>query len=166
MTYVTFKLKNKITFIPKLYVMKKFYITSLLLFFLSSSSFSQNWLTNFNEAKKVALEKNQNIILVFQGSDWCAPCIKLDKEIWSTEEFNILSKDHFVMIKADFPRKKSNKLSAELSEQNAKLAETYNNQGFFPLVVVLDKNGTVLGKMGYEKLSPSTYFKKLTAFEI
>ena len=146
--------------------MKKFYITSLFLFFLSLSSFSQNWLTNFNEAKKEAAEKNQNIVLVFQGSDWCAPCIKLDKEIWSTEEFKKLSKDHFVMVKADFPRKKSNKLSTELTEQNAKLAETYNNQGYFPLVVVLDKNGSVLGKMGYEKLSPNTYFKKLTAFEI
>lgn len=146
--------------------MKNIYFTSLFLFFLSLSSFSQNWLTNFKHAKEVASEKNQNIVLVFQGSDWCAPCIKLDKEIWSTEEFNNLSKDHFVMLKADFPRKKTNKLSEELTEQNAKLAETYNNQGFFPLVVLLDKNGSVLGKMGYEKLSPSTYFKKLTAFEI
>jgi thioredoxin-related protein len=146
--------------------MKKVYITSLFFFILSLSSFSQNWLTNFNEAKKEASEKNKNIVLVFQGSDWCAPCIKLDKEIWSTEEFKKLSKDHFVMLKADFPRKKSNKLSTDLNEQNAKLAETYNSQGYFPLVVVLDKNGSVLGKMGYEKLSPSTYFKKLTAFEI
>jgi thioredoxin-related protein len=146
--------------------MKKVYITSLFFFILSLSSFSQNWLTNFNEAKKEASEKNKNIVLVFQGSDWCAPCIKLDKEIWSTEEFKKLSRDHFVMLKADFPRKKSNKLSTDLNEQNAKLAETYNSQGYFPLVVVLDKNGSVLGKMGYEKLSPSTYFKKLTAFEI
>lgn len=132
---------------------------------MSLSSFSQDWKTNFDETKVEAIKKNQNIVLVFQGSDWCAPCIKLDKEIWSSQEFQKLSKDHFVMLKADFPRKKANKLSEELTLQNGKLAEKYNNQGFFPLVVLLDKNGEVLGKMGYEKISPSEYFKKLTAFE-
>jgi len=145
--------------------MKNVYFTSLFLFFLSISSFSQNWMTNFNEAKQVASEKNKNIVLVFQGSDWCAPCIKLDKEVWSAEEFKKLSKDHFVMLKADFPRKKANRLSKELTEQNGMLAGKYNNKGFFPLVVVLDKTGNILGKMGYEKISAGNYFNKLTAFE-
>lgn len=145
--------------------MKNIYFTSLFLFFLSISSFSQNWLTNFSEAKQVASDKNQNIILVFQGSDWCAPCIKLDKEVWSTEEFRKLTKDHFVMLKADFPRKKANRLSKELTEQNGMLAEKYNNKGYFPLVVVLDEKGKILGNIGYEKITPSNYFKKLTAFE-
>ncbi len=69
------------------------------------------------------------------------------------------------MLKADFPRKKANKLSEEQTLQNSKLAETYNNQGIFPLVVVLNKDGKVLGKTGYEKSNPSDYFKKLTSFE-
>jgi len=129
------------------------------------SAISQNWSTNFDEAKKMATKNNHNIVLVFQGSDWCAPCIKLDREIWSTEEFKKLSKNHFVMLKADFPRKKANKLTEEQTLQNSKLAETYNNQGIFPLVVVLNKDGKILGKAGYEKSSPSDYFKKLTSFE-
>ena len=145
--------------------MKKYIFLSVVFSTLSLHVFSQNWLTNFNEAKQIASEKNQNIVLVFQGSDWCAPCIKLDKEIWSTEEFNNLNKDHFVMLKADFPRKKANKLSKELTNQNGMLAEKYNNKGYFPLVVVLDKTGNLLGKMGYEKITPSNYFKRLTVFE-
>ena len=145
--------------------MKKMYFSSLFLIFLSLSTFAQDWTTNFDEAKKMALKNNHNIILVFQGSDWCAPCIKLEREIWSTEEFKKLSKNHFVMLKADFPRKKANKLQEDQAIQNSKLAETYNNQGIFPLVVVLNKDGKVLGKMGYEKSNPSDYFKKLTSFE-
>jgi len=137
----------------------------LPLLLISISLSSQNWITNFDQAKKEAANKNENIILVFQGSDWCAPCMKLDKEIWSTKEFQDLSKNHFVMMKADFPRKKTNKLSDELTIQNAKLAEAYNNQGFFPLVLVLNKDGKVLGKMGYEKMSPAAYFNKLKMFE-
>jgi len=133
---------------------------------LSYLSEAQNWQTDFNQAKAIASKNNQNIVLVFQGSDWCAPCIKLDKEIWSTQEFIKLSENHFVMLQADFPRKKANKLSEVLTTQNAFLAETYNEQGYFPFVVVLDKNGNVLGKMGYEKITPEAYYKKLTAFEI
>ena len=145
--------------------MKKIVSITILFFVLSFNASAQDWLTNFNEAKTQASEKNINIVLVFQGSDWCAPCKKLDKEIWSTPEFQKLAKGHFVMLQADFPRRNANKLSEDLEKQNAKLAETYNNQGFFPLVVVLDKNGKLLGKMGYEKSTPSDYFKKLTAFK-
>lgn len=145
--------------------MTKNFLITVFLFTIGHSVIGQNWFTNFEEAKTLASQKDINIVLVFQGSDWCAPCIKLDKAIWSTEEFKKLSKDHFVMLKADFPRKKGNKLSEDLTVQNGKLAEKYNEQGYFPLVVLLDKNGEVLGEMGYEKINPSDYFKKLTAFE-
>ena len=129
------------------------------------SVFGQNWITNFNKAKEEASKTHHDIVLVFQGSDWCGPCIRLNKEIWSSPEFESLAKDHFVMLKADFPRRKENKLSEEQASQNAKLAETYNQQGFFPLVVVLTPDGKVLGKMGYEKLSPKSYFNKLMSFD-
>ena len=143
----------------------RFIILVVLFLLISTNVTSQNWLTSFDEAKEQASELNQNIILVFQGSDWCAPCIKLDKEVWSTSEFQKSAKNHFIMLKADFPRKKANKLSETLAIQNAKLAETYNNKGYFPLVVLLNSNGDVLGKMGYEKTSPENYYKKLIAFE-
>ena len=145
--------------------MKKILFVSVTFLILNFNASAQNWFTDFKKATHVATEMNHNIVLVFQGSDWCAPCIKLDREIWSNSEFQNLAKDHFIMLKADFPRKKSNRLSEELQKQNAKLAEKYNNQGFFPLVVVLDKSGNVLGKMGYEKTTPLEYFKELTSFE-
>jgi thioredoxin-related protein len=125
---------------------------------------AQEWLTNFEEAKKIAEEKNQNIVLVFQGSDWCAPCIKLDKEIWSTDEFKNYAKDHFVMLQADFPKRKKNKLETSQQQKNNSLAEKYNKQGFFPHVVVLNKQGNVLGRTGYKKVSPSEYIKLLVSF--
>jgi len=137
------------------------------IFFLliSLAVFSQDWYTNFDKAKTEAKTNNQNIVLVFQGSDWCAPCIKLEREVWNTKEYQELAKDHFVMLKADFPRKKANKLSEDLQKQNAHLAETYNQEGYFPMVVVLSQEGKVLGKIGYDKSTPEAYFKKLTVFE-
>ncbi|NCO63256.1 MAG: thioredoxin family protein [Flavobacteriales bacterium] len=140
-------------------------IIVLVVLAFSLNATAQEWLTDIESAKEIALKNKSKIVLVFQGSDWCAPCIKLDNEVWSTPEFKTLSKNHFVMLKADFPRRKANKLSEEQTIHNAKLAERYNKQGFFPLVVVLDAEGHVLGKIGYEKISPKAYFEKLTSFK-
>ncbi len=122
---------------------------------------AQEWQTDFETAKELSSDENRPIILVFQGSDWCAPCIKLDREIWSTDEFKAYAKDHFVMLQADFPRKKKNALPDEQQQKNNQLAEKYNKQGYFPFVVVLDKEGKVLGEAGYEKTSPEAYIEKL-----
>jgi len=144
--------------------MKKLILTSILFLIASFSINAQEWLTDFEEAKKAANEKNQNIILVFQGSDWCAPCIKLDKEVWSTDEFKNYAKEHYIMLQADFPRRKKNKLETPQQLKNNKLAEKYNKQGFFPHVVVLNNKGAVLGRTGYKKVSPAAYIKILNSF--
>ncbi|WP_372792549.1 thioredoxin family protein [Lutibacter sp.] len=140
-------------------------IVSVLFFFSIFILSAQNWVTDFNEAKKIATKKNQPIILVFQGSDWCAPCIKLNKEIWSTEEFKTYSEKNFVMLLADFPRKKKNELSDFQQQQNNQLMEKYNLQGYFPFVAVLDKKAKLLGNTGYKKISPSEYIKLLNSFK-
>lgn len=139
-------------------------ITCLLLL-LSTFSYAQHWETNFEESKKSAAAENKNIILVFSGSDWCAPCIKLDKTIWSSEAFQTEAKTNWVLVKADFPKKKTAALSETLKSQNASLAEQYNKEGLFPLVVVLDKNGKVLGKTGYKNVNPEEYIKLLHTLE-
>ena len=139
----------------------------LLLFALAISNFavSQEWQTNFEEAKKIATEQDKNVVIVFSGSDWCAPCIKLDKNIWQSEAFKKEAAAEWVLVKANFPRKKANELPKEQTEHNRKLAEKYNKEGSFPLVVVLDKNGKVLGKMGFKNVSPEEYIKMIHALE-
>ncbi|KAF0202895.1 MAG: thioredoxin disulfide [Bacteroidetes bacterium] len=136
--------------------MKKNLILTILVLVLVSAQ-AQNWQNDFQTAKDISASENKPIILVFSGSDWCAPCMKLEKEIWSTEEFISYSDEHYVMLKADFPKKSKNTLKAEKEEENKQLAAVYNTSGFFPLVVILDKNGKVLGSLGYQKVSPKEY---------
>lgn len=139
--------------------MKK-YITILILF-LSVTAFSQNWKTNFDEAKAEAKASNKKIILVFSGSDWCAPCIKLDKSIWQSEEFKSYAAENYILYKADFPKKKANQLTDAVKKQNNTLAEKYNQEGKYPLVIVLDSNCKMIGMTGYENIAPTEYIKKL-----
>lgn len=143
--------------------MKKTVVTILAFLSISMAS-AQDWKVNFEESKEQALEENKPIIMVFQGSDWCVPCMKLEKSIWSTNEFKNYAEDNYVMLQVDFPRRKKNALSAEQQEQNNKLAETYNKNGFFPFVVVLDAKGNVLGKTGYKKATPAAYIKEIDSF--
>jgi thioredoxin-related protein len=142
--------------------MKNLFITLMLL--VSTTIFAQDRQTNFEKAKEIATKNNQKIILVFQGSDWCAPCIKLDNKIWSSNEFKAYAKDNYVMLKADFPRRKKNKLPKKQQNHNEALAEKYNQNGLFPLVVILDNTGKILGKTGYKKISPKEYIALINKF--
>jgi len=137
----------------------------ILFLFIGTLSYSQNWKTNFEEAKAQSISENKNILLVFSGSDWCAPCIKLENTIWKSEDFKKESEQKWIIYKADFPKKKANLLSAELTARNKKLAEQYNKSGNFPLVLLLDKTGSVLGITGYKNITPQEYIQIIHSFE-
>ncbi|MBT8301445.1 MAG: thioredoxin family protein [Maribacter sp.] len=142
--------------------MKKLtFIMALLCTVLGSA---QNWESSFEEALSISQGNNKPIVLVFAGSDWCAPCIKMERDIWQSKAFVSYSNEHYVLYKADFPRKKANKLPLEIKEQNKKLAELYNPKGHFPLVAVLNSKAEVLGNTGFKKLSPDQYISLLNSF--
>lgn len=128
-------------------------------------AFAQQSTQTFKDAKDIAKETNKKVLLVFAGSDWCAPCIKLEKNILHTEKFKSLANDVFVIYKADFPMRKKNKLPKTKQETNEFLAEKYKQNGIFPLVVILDANAKELGRMSYKKMSPEAYFNKLNSFK-
>ena len=143
--------------------MKKGMLTLMLL--AVATIHSQNWKSDFDEAKTTAAKENKNIVLVFSGSDWCAPCIKLDNVVWQSEAFKKEVEKNWVAYKADFPKKKANQLAPELTEANKKLAEKYNKNGSFPLVVLLDKSGKVIGMTGFKNVSATDYITLLHSFE-
>jgi len=139
--------------------MKK--ISLLLFLFTIGTVQAQEWVYSLTEAQAIAAKENKHVLLVFSGSDWCAPCRKLEKNIWTSSEFQNLSKNSLVLLQADFPRRRKNKLSKEQQAKNNALAATYNTKGHFPLVVVLNKNGRAIGSLGYENISPKDYYKKI-----
>ena len=132
-------------------------ILVLFTFYLSSA---QEWHVNFSEAQTLAKEQNTKMLILFSGSDWCVPCIKLDKTIFQTDEFKKYS-ENLVLFRADFPKKKQNQLPEAQAQQNKQLAERYNSEGVFPLVVVVNELGKVLGKMSYQNVSPEAYIEIL-----
>ena len=142
--------------------MKK--IAAFLFLLVTTVGLSQNWNNSLEDAKVLASKENKKIVLVFSGSDWCAPCMKLEKTVWKSDVFKQEAANKWVLIKADFPKKKGNQLTPEQTQNNKKLAEKYNKEGNFPLVVVLDEKGKVLGMTGFKNVSAEEYVKLLNTF--
>lgn len=142
----------------------------LLIFLLFSDSAvsSQDvlWKTNYDEASRIAQAENKQILLYFSGSDWCKPCIQLKKYVFESSEFQEYSRRNFIMLQADFPRLKKNALSPEQTAHNEMLAEKYNPDGIFPLVLILDHEGHVIKKLEYRHQSGAEFADILKQFEI
>ncbi|WP_306350112.1 thioredoxin family protein [Flavobacterium sp. '19STA2R22 D10 B1'] len=132
---------------------------------ISSLSQGQEFKQDFEQAKRQAQQENKNILLVFSGLEWSDNSKELDRTVWQSPDFKEYATDNLVLIKAEFPKRKAWSEPVDVNTQNMVLTEKYNRDGFFPFVVVLDKNGKVLGKTGYEDLNPKEYIKLLKSFQ-
>ena len=124
------------------------------------------WVSDFEAAKAKAKDEKKLLLVDFTGSDWCGWCIKLKNEVFDKEAFRTEAPKQFVCVELDFPQGKE--LSKEIKEQNEKLSEQYKVNGF-PTVLVMDPEGQVIARTGYNPGGPEAYLKQLkgsiTAYE-
>jgi thioredoxin-related protein len=102
------------------------------------------WQTDFAKAKIEARESDRFILLNFSGSDWCTPCIRMEKTIFETDAFKTYAGKELVLANADFPRLNKHQLSKEQQKQNDNLAEQYNPDGKFPYTLLISNEGKVV----------------------
>jgi protein disulfide-isomerase len=140
--------------------MKKLILTLLLLASVTARA-ELTWLTDLDEAKKVAMKENKKLLVDFTGSDWCGYCIKLHKEVFDTPEFEKFAKD-YVLVELDFPRRKEQPAAEKAKNQAAQ--KKYGVNGF-PTVIIMNTSGKVLNRAeGYSPDSgPSAYLPQLGA---
>ncbi len=139
-------------------------ITSLILAFALTShatALSEGWVADFDEAVKLAKEQDKDLFVDFTGSDWCGWCIKLNEEVFSHEEFLKPARDKFILVALDYPNSEEAKAKVPNPERNAELSEEYNIRGF-PTCLLIDVNGEVFGRMGYQPGGPEQYIKDMT----
>ncbi|WP_333780817.1 thioredoxin family protein [Tenacibaculum pacificus] len=117
------------------------------------------WLTNIEEAQKIASNQHKKIFVYFSGSDWCIPCQELKNEVLSSEIFKNKALLDYVLVNIDFPRSRR-KLTKERINYIEKIAEKYNNSGAFPFVAVLnDKAEMVKAIDGYKSETAAYYIE-------
>ena len=140
--------------------MKKWMGIFAALMVASAAFAADGWLTDFEKAKAQAEAENKYMLVDFSGSDWCGWCIKLDREVFSQDAFKVYAGKNLVLMLADFPSGKSQ--SAEVKEQNRKLAEQYGIRGY-PTVILLSPEGKIAGRTGYQRGGPEAYVEHIKA---
>src|SRR5262249_48752649 len=64
-----------------------------------------DWIQNFEQAKTQAAQEKKDILILFDGSDWCGWSIRLAYEVLFQAEFRKEVLQKFVLVLIDFPRK-------------------------------------------------------------
>ncbi len=141
--------------------MKKFINLLFIFFLVSASSNAQNWETNIDTALNKANTENKEIVLVFSGLDWCVPCVKMERNIWQSNEFISFATENLILLKADFPKNSNSKKNESQNIHNNMLKDKYNPKGLFPMVVLLDINGEEIGHTLYKNVKPNKYIEIL-----
>jgi len=114
------------------------------------------WTQDYDAALKLAKEKDMPLLLDFTGSDWCAWCKLMDRQVFADPKWDAYAKDHILLVKLDFPQ--DEKLVPEpFRERNQKLQQQFRVEGY-PTFVLLSADGkTELGRLnaGPEKTAES-----------
>lgn len=111
------------------------------------------WETNLNTATDIALKEKKPLLLFFTGSDWCGWCIRLQKEVLKTPEFEAWAKQNVVLVELDFPRRSPQ--LPEIQQQNAQLQQIFEVRGYPTVWLVTPSK--VDGKMSLGKLGSTGY---------
>ena len=93
------------------------------------------WTTNLERALAVAKQNKKFVMAQFTGSDWCPPCMMMQKAVFSKSSFTRLVPKKFILVKIDIPR--SNKA---MSLKNGKVMKNYNVTGV-PTILLFGDDG-------------------------
>jgi len=133
--------------------MKKLFFALFLVMGMAVQAQELTWHTDVKKAVDIANKSKKPLMLFFTGSDWCGWCIRLQKEVFKTPEFEKWAKDNVVLVELDFPRRKQ--LEPELAKQNMELQQTFQIMGYPTIWFV--KGSKKGGQVHFDKLGSTGY---------
>jgi protein disulfide-isomerase len=140
--------------------MKKFALSLLACWAVwQVNAAEEGWVTDLSKAQAQAKADHKLVLMDFNGSDWCAPCKALRKNVLSSPEFKEYAKKNLVLVDVDFPHHKE--IPQAQKEANDALAQKFSVEGF-PTVIVLNSEGKELKKsVGYDGESAKDFIAQL-----
>jgi thioredoxin-related protein len=141
-------------------MIKRLFLLVFLLFFLPKSK-AQQWQNDLQIGLKEAAQQNKKVLLFFSVPERCESCNKLERNIFKSPEFIEFASENYVLVKIDFSYDAQELTKAQL-EKNLLIVEKYNKDGFFPHVVVLNKDAKITNKVDvYTRETPQQYLSLL-----
>lgn len=123
--------------------------------FVATIAHGSEWQTDYEQALVTARNSNKCVLLDFTGSDWCGPCIEMNKVVFSKAAFQNYATKNLVLVEIDYPRRKT--LSEQVTKQNERLKDQYGiDRSGYPTVILLSPAGKILGQLeGYSGERPA-----------
>jgi thiol-disulfide isomerase/thioredoxin len=90
----------------------------------SANATGLDWLTDLPAALSRAKAEGKSVLFFFHGSDWCPPCVELQKQVLDTPEFFQYARRALVLVDVDFPQKTTQ--SDALKQANLALKAKFN----------------------------------------
>ena len=114
------------------------------------------------EAQTAIQDTERPTLLIFSGSDWCIPCIHLEKTVLSDSIFLDYAAQQVNLVKADFPQRKRQR--KEEQSKNEALAERYNPEGAFPKILLLHPDQSVWAVLPWQDQGPQQFIEQLDIY--
>ncbi|GAA3609112.1 thioredoxin family protein [Flavivirga amylovorans] len=86
------------------------------------------WHTDMSKASEFAMQEKKPLLMFFTGSDWCGWCIRLQKEVFKTDEFKKWANENVVLVELDFPKRTPQ--DANIKAQNRQLQSIFKVRGY------------------------------------
>lgn len=120
------------------------------------------WCTDLVVAKNYATLHDQDILLVFAGSNWCRPCIEFKRRMLDKVNFWNNQPNGVVILYLEYPTSSFENFSRSVGNDYARLQQTFNPGNIFPNVVLLDVNEQILVSPNCSKYSVETFAAELS----
>ena len=130
---------------------KTFLLTFLILVLNSNFGNAQEveMITDWNEAKELAQKENKQILIILTGSEWCAPCKKMDERVIENMEFQNYAKKKLIVFLVDLPGG-GLVMNSKVYQDYERFKKKYQTNAL-PSLILTDKNGikikTLKGRM-------------------
>jgi hypothetical protein len=102
-----------------------------------------------------AVIPEEAVLYIFEGSDWCTHCARLEKNILTDEVFlKEIGALNIKLERIDFPQR--TQLPPEIRKYNDEIAEKYGFDGTFPTLILVRMDSEKARKIIYHNESVET----------
>lgn len=106
-------------------------------------------ITDWNKATELATNENKKILIILTGSEWCAPCKKMENKVIANKEFQEYAKQNFIIFLIDLPGG-GLIMNSKVHQDYQKFKKKYETN-FLPSLIITKNDGTKIkllkGKM-------------------
>jgi protein disulfide-isomerase len=133
-------------------------LVGLLLLQVGRAEAGDKWITNLDEAQRLAVKEGKDLFILFTGTAWCSPCLQFESNVLSQPEF-LRNTEPFILVKLEFPASDED-LPAGQRKDFMYWRERYGVR-LFPTVFLADANGRPYAVTGHIGSGAEEYVRHL-----